>query len=127
MEKRKPTVNPHQKTGDAETTIITYVTAALMAKPPHQITIIEAAHNEQTDTVVLAGEVEDQRTREAVERIAAQYPGVSAVVNTLAIGPRRLPPPADEARHVDYDVHVASVPRNTGEKKTVLESVKGEK
>jgi NAD(P)-dependent dehydrogenase (short-subunit alcohol dehydrogenase family) len=112
MEKRKSAFHAHRNTSDAETAIITHITAALMAEPPRQITIIEASHDEDTDTVILAGEVENHQTREAVERIAAQYPGVSAVVNTLAIGPRRLPPPTDEAQHAEYDIHVASVSEN---------------
>jgi hypothetical protein len=125
MEKRKSTFHSHQKARDAETNIITHITAALMVEPPHEITIIEASHDEDTDTVVLTGEVENHRTRETVEKIAAEYPGVSAVVNTLAVGPQRLPDHTDGAPEEEYDVHVASVPEDTPEKRSNLKRDEG--
>jgi osmotically-inducible protein OsmY len=66
-----------------ETMLVLQMTAALVANPPTELTIINVA--DEAGTVTLSGQVSSPTLRVMAEEIAARYPGVSRTVNDLEI------------------------------------------
>ena len=77
------------ETPDRVTALVLQMTAALVADPPTELTIINVA--DEAGTVTLSGRVSDPRFRALAEKIAAGYPGVSRTANDLEVAP----PPRD--------------------------------
>lgn len=74
---------------DLATALLLEVTAALVADPPTELTIIEVA--DEAGIVTLSGRVSDPRFRALAEQIVAGYPGVSRAVNDLQVVQRLSP------------------------------------
>lgn len=70
-------------TTDLATTLLLQMTAALVADPPTELTIIEVA--DEAGIITLSGRVSDHRFRAMAEEIASGHPGVSQAVNDLEV------------------------------------------
>lgn len=72
-----------------QTAIVLQVTAALLAEPPTELTIIEV--NSKQGTVTLTGHVGSARLYTMAGEIASKHPGVESTVNDIEIRKRGLP------------------------------------
>jgi osmotically-inducible protein OsmY len=66
-----------------ETAIVLEVTAALVANPPRELTVIEVKSRE--GVVTLKGEVGSTQLHTMAGEIASSHPGVEETVNALEI------------------------------------------
>jgi osmotically-inducible protein OsmY len=66
-----------------DTSIVAHITAALSSDPRTDVAIVGVIN--ERGVVNLKGQVDDPNTREAVERIARQQPGVVDVINDLEV------------------------------------------
>ena len=71
-----------------ETAIVLQVSAALLADPPMQLTVIEVSSEE--GVVTLTGEVGSSQVHYMAGKIASDYPGVTSAINELVIRQRAL-------------------------------------
>lgn len=68
-----------------ETAIVLELTAALLADPPTQLTVIGVNNDE--GIVTLTGEVGDAEVRRMAGEIASSHPGVASAINDLQVSP----------------------------------------
>ncbi|MFW6042247.1 MAG: BON domain-containing protein [Chloroflexota bacterium] len=73
-----------EPTGEAEPPLLQRVEAALAADPRTSDVVVEVI--EERGVITLKGEVGDPQTRETVQQVVAQVPGVLSVVNQLRFG-----------------------------------------
>jgi osmotically-inducible protein OsmY len=73
------------ESAELTTMLVLQMTAALVANPPTELTIINVA--DEAGTVTLSGQVSNSAVRAMAERIAAEYPGVSQTVNEIEVVP----------------------------------------
>ena len=81
---------------DIETAIVFQLAAALVAKPPAEITVVGVQNKK--GVVTLTGQVPSQAIRAQAEEIASVHPDVESAVNDLLIRPADDAASGDEGK-----------------------------
>jgi len=94
-----PQQEPENTQSSVETAIVLELSAALLADPPTQLTMIRVDNEE--GIVTLTGEVGNAEVRRMVGEIASSHPGVASAINDLQISSPGATQPEPERSKID--------------------------